>query len=151
MFCHEIMKPAITCGETEPVEKAAVLMRDREIGFVPIVDAHNHAVGVVTDRDLTLRVLAEGRPASTPCAAVMTREPIVCRPDDWLHDAEKVLMNARKCRIVVVDSAGLIVGVISLSDIAQAEGRLRVGKVFKEVVQREASAVVEEPVIGMPP
>jgi CBS domain-containing protein len=151
MLCSELMKPALTCREDDPVVKAAGLMRDRGIGFVPIVDGQGRALGVLTDRDLALRVVAEGRDAGVPCGSVMTLEPIVCRAGETLHHAERLLMEARKWRLVVTDEAGRCVGVVSLSDIAQAEGRYRTGKVLQDVIQREAPPVVEEFPALVPP
>lgn len=151
MFCKEIMRPPLACGESESAESAARLMRDHGMGFVPVVDAAGHAVGVLTDRDLAMRVLAAGLPATTPCARVMSRELVTCRPDDTLRRAEEKMREAQKWRIVVADGAGVCVGVISLSDVAQAEGAARTGAVLHDVLEREAPAVPAEPMLVMPP
>ncbi len=141
MLCRDTMKRnVITCSESDSVHWCAQLMRDWKIGFLPVLDRDKHVVGIVTDRDLAVRALAEGKPAFADCRSIMTRDPIVCRPDDDLRLAEEKMAAARKSRIVVVDEKGSCLGVISLSDIAQAENQRRAGEVLREVTRREASA-----------
>ncbi len=143
MLCRDIMRSPISCSETDPIDHCARLMRDCRIGFLPVLNAREQLVGVLTDRDLALRILAEGRPAATEAGAVMTRPPVTCSPEDRLKDAEDKLVKSRKSRIVVVDRGGTCAGIISLSDIAQAESKRRVGGVFKEVTRREAPVCEE--------
>jgi CBS-domain-containing membrane protein len=70
----------------------------------------------------------------------MTRDVRICRPDDELKEAEGKMSSARKSRLVVADDEGHCVGVISLSDIAQADSRRRAGGVLRAVTRREAPA-----------
>jgi CBS domain-containing protein len=129
------------CLETLSVQACAEMMRDNGIGFVPVVDADRQVVGVVTDRDLALRVLANDLPADTPVGQVMTCDVRICRSDDDLREAERKMSSARKSRLVVADEDGHCVGVISLSDVAQADSR-RAGGVLRAVTRREAPAQV---------
>jgi CBS domain-containing protein len=143
MLCREVMKTDVArCMETLSVQACAQMMRDNNIGFLPVVDAHKQVVGVITDRDLAVRVLAEDLPADTPVGLVMTMDVRVCRPDDELLAAEWKMSSTRKSRLVVVDDEGNCVGVISLSDIAQADSRSRAGGVLRAVTRREAPAHV---------
>ena len=110
----------ICCLTTDSVQRAARLMRDEGVGSVPVVrDQANELVGIVTDRDLTLKVLAEARdPNRTTIGDVMTREPITCRPDD---DAQKVLdlmAQHQLRRIPVVEAHNHIVGIVAQADVA---------------------------------
>jgi CBS domain-containing protein len=75
-------KDVARCLETLSVQACAEMMRDNGIGFVPVVDAAGQVVGVVTDRDLVLRVLANDLPSETPVGQVMTCVVRICRPDD---------------------------------------------------------------------
>lgn len=139
MLCREVMKSdPITCRESDTIGWCAQLMRDFNTGFLPVIDRENRLVGVITDRDIVLRAVAEGRPGSADVGTIMTPEPIDCRADDPLRIAERRMANGQKSRIVVTDAERRCVGVISLSDIAQAESRRRAGEVLKEVTRREA-------------
>lgn len=139
MKCGDLMKThVITCRETDTVHWSAQLMRDWKIGFLPVVDAKKRLTGVLTDRDLAVRVLADDRPFFTEAAQIMSANPVVCRSDEALSVAEERMTGARKSRIPVVDESGGVIGVISLSDVAQAEGRRRAGEILQEVTRREA-------------
>jgi CBS domain-containing protein len=113
-------------------------MRDGGFGFLPVCDASRKALGTVTDRDLAVRILAEGRAPSTPVDAVLTREVVACQPDDDLHKAEDLMGLYQKSRIMCVDGDGKLVGVISLSDIAQKEKGARAAQTLRQVSEREA-------------
>jgi len=143
MLCREVMKTDVArCMETLSVRACAEMMRDDNIGFLPVVDADKQVVGVITDRDLAVRVLADDLPADTPVGQVMTRDVRICRPDDELLAAEWKMSSTRKSRLVVADDEGHCVGVISLSDVAQADSRNRAGGVLRAVTRREAPAHV---------
>ncbi len=138
MLCRDVMKPNVFSGrDGDAVYACAQLMRDRGIGFVPVLDAEGRPIGIVTDRDLATRVLAERRPGDTPLYVIMTRDVLTCRPEDDLRVAEEIMTTARKSRILVVDAAGKCVGVVSLSDVAQAD-RARAGAVLRAVASRES-------------
>jgi CBS domain-containing protein len=143
MLCREIMKTDIArCAEALSVQACAEIMREDNIGFLPVVDADRQVIGVITDRDLAIRVLADDLPGDTPVGQVMTRDVRICRPDDELQAAEWKMSSTRKSRLVVVDDEGHCVGVISLSDVAQADTRSRAGGVLRAVTRREAPAHV---------
>ena len=142
MLCRDVMnKSVVVCNEGDRVADCARLMRDRCIGFVPVVDGGGQVVGVLTDRDLALRVLAEDLSPETPVRAVMTRDVRICRPWDSLRAAERKMAAVRKSRLVVADEDGCCAGVISLSDIAQADTRALAGHLLYEITQREARPV----------
>ncbi|WP_437760834.1 CBS domain-containing protein [Sorangium sp. So ce1389] len=142
MNCSELMKTDVACCKTsEPVERVAELMQARNIGFVPICGDDGAVVGTLTDRDLTIRVLAEHRRASSTRADdVMTRDVVCCRPDEDLSVAERLMSSHKKSRIVCVDDQKRPVGVISLSDIAERDGGARSSELLSSISQREARA-----------
>ena len=143
MLCADVMKKDVRrCRETVSAADCARMMRDGNIGFVPVVDVHDEVVGVVTDRDLALRVLAERLPGETPVGTVMTRDVRVCHPEDEVQAAGRKMAQVRKSRLVVTDARGRCVGVISLSDVAQADSRAHAGGVLRAVTHREAPAHV---------
>ena len=137
--CREIMKRPVVCirsGQT--VQEAAQLMRDRELGFVPVCDEHGLVVGVLTDRDVATRVGATGaRSNDTVVATVMTRNVVACRPTDRLSRAMALMRQHRVTRVLCTDSLGRAVGVLSLSDIAQYERPATVGRTLQAVALRK--------------
>lgn len=141
MLCGDVMLSyVVKCRVTDPVGAIARLMRDEKLGFIPIVDASDRPLGVVTDRDLAVRVLADELPASTPVAKVMTQMPLLtCYPDEDLRDAEERMAEQKRSRALVIDRAGRCIGIISLSDIAQFEDPIDAGKLMREVTRRESS------------
>lgn len=146
MLCRELMKKNVArCLEALSVEDCARMMKDNNIGFLPVLDADKRVVGVITDRDLAVRVLAEGLEPETPVGNVMTRDVRICHPDDKLQEAEWKMSTTRKSRLVVADDDGHCVGVISLSDIAQADSRTRAGGVLRAVTRREAPMQIALP------
>ena len=145
MLCRDVMLSYVyRCSGRESATTCARLMREHRIGFLPVVDPAGRPIGVITDRDLALRVVAEARPFTTPVQDLMTVESILtCRPDEDLASLETRMAQRRKSRAIVIDEHGACVGVISLSDIAQAEDTVRSGRLLREVTRREAVQVVK--------
>ncbi len=145
MQCKDVMLTLVfRCRKTTPVIKVAQMMRDEKLGFLPVLDDRGVAVGVITDRDLVMRVLAQGRPDTTPVGDVMTPGPLLtCSPDESLRALERRMSREKKGRALVQDSSGALVGVISLSDIAKAEwSTSRTGRLLRDVTHRESVAIV---------
>jgi CBS domain-containing protein len=88
-------------------------MRDESIGFVPICNAAGEPIGAITDRDLAIRVLAEGRAASEKVEQFMTRDVVSCPLGADLRDAQRLMRERRKSRVMVCDDRGRLVGVVS--------------------------------------
>ena len=139
MRCQDMMKRDVQCvSPADTAQDAAMRMRDENIGFLPVCDQNRQVLGTITDRDLALRVIAEGRPASTAVKELMTDEVIACRPEDDLRRAEELMARHRKSRIMCVSESGVLAGVISLSDIAQREKPARAAQTLRGVSEREA-------------
>jgi len=137
MLCSEIMKLDVECVSPKTsLREAARAMRDRNIGFLPVCDEERRSIGVVTDRDIAVRAIAEGCGDSTPVETIMTREVVSCRPEDELRHAHELMARHRKSRIVCVDRRGRVKGVISLSDLADLD-ELEGGSTLREVSARE--------------
>jgi CBS domain-containing protein len=120
--CNEVMtKNPVCCLPTDLVSKAAELMKSKDIGPVPIIENEQtrKLVGIVTDRDLALKIVAEGRdPKSTKTEAVMTRKVVTCRAEDDLQKALDAMSSHKLRRIPVVDNDNAIVGIIAQADVA---------------------------------
>jgi CBS-domain-containing membrane protein len=137
------MKRDVECArKNDTVKAAAKKMRDENIGFLPICEDGMRVLGTITDRDLAIRVLADdGKNADTQLGDVMTREVVSCKPSDDVRHAEELLAKHKKSRIMCIDDAGKLVGVISLSDIAQRDqGDRYVAQTLRHVTQREATS-----------
>lgn len=145
MQCKDVMLTLVfDCKMSMTAEECAQLMRAEHIGFLPVSDGDGRLVGVVTDRDLVVRVMAQKRPPSTPIGEIMSGRPfLTCTPGDDLRALERRMAEERKSRAVVEDADGKIIGVISLSDIAQAErSAARTGKLLRDVTHRESVSIV---------
>lgn len=144
ILCRDLMRTDVrTCRPTDTVSRCTKVMLQEDVGFVPIVDAVGRPIGVVTDRDIALRVFASKRTSRSHVASIMSESPISCRVDDTLQSAEAKLARCGESRIVVVDGKGRIAGIISLSDIALAEAPSRAGRLLKAIVQRRISEAKE--------
>jgi CBS domain-containing protein len=138
MLCEELMTSEVEVLEVgTSVREAARRMRDLNLGFLPIVDDAQQLVGVLTDRDIALRVVADDRPPDVPVDEVMTEDVISCRPDDDVERAEELMRVNQKARLVCLDEGGRVAGVISLADIAQYEDETRASSVIADVTARE--------------
>jgi CBS domain-containing protein len=122
MRAKEIMTANPRCvSATDKVGMVAQIMRDADCGSVPVVDDAGKVVGIITDRDLAVRVLArDERGSDTQVMDVMTGYPYSARPDDDLRHVEKVMVERQVRRVPVVDVDGRCVGIISQGDIARA-------------------------------
>jgi CBS domain-containing protein len=138
--CRDIMtEDLVYCLPADPVSKVAQLMKKEDIGPVLIVDNDQNKtlVGIVTDRDLALKVVAEGRdPKTTRVEEVMSRKLVTCHADDNIENAIKAMAQYQLRRIPVVDDNNRLVGIISQADIAtRVDEPEKTGEVVKEISQ----------------
>jgi CBS domain-containing protein len=139
MLCREIMKDNVMCATTQAtVADAAVVMRDEEIGFLPVCDVERNVVGTLTDRDIVIRVVAAGESTDQSVESFMTREVVACRSDDEVAVAQDLMSDLQVSRIICLSDEGLLEGVISLSDIAQVADGADASATLRDVSAREA-------------
>ncbi|GAB2761264.1 CBS domain-containing protein [Streptomyces bullii] len=120
---RDVMSPdAASVEPMTTVARAARLMRERDIGDV-LVAYDCDLFGVLTDRDIVVRAVAEGRdPEATPVGSLCTRPPVVTlAPDDTTDDAIALMRRHAVRRLPVVERGGCPVGIVSLGDLATAE------------------------------
>jgi CBS domain-containing protein len=125
MRVRQIMTPdPARCTPDTSAQKAAVLMRDNDCGSIPVVEstASNRLIGTVTDRDLAIRGLAQGKGPDTLVRDLMTPDPVSCVPDDEIEDLRQVMVQQMVRRVPVVDEDGALVGIVAQADIAREEG-----------------------------
>jgi CBS domain-containing protein len=109
----------VTVGSTASLDSVAQLMRDNDVGCVPVVD-EGELQGLVTDRDIVVRCLALGRqPAATPAGDVSSSEVQTVTPEDSLHTAAGIMRDHALRRLPVVDGRKLV-GMVTIGDLAGA-------------------------------
>jgi CBS domain-containing protein len=112
------------CSTEDNLKKAAEVMRYRDCGVVPVVDAEHRVVGMLTDRDICLAVAARNRKASdVKTGELINGKAIVCSPDDKLEDALKKMRKHQVKRLAAVGGSGELAGILSVSDILLAVGK----------------------------
>jgi CBS domain-containing protein len=122
MTCEQVMtKNPQCCLGSDTASRAAKIMKIEDVGAVPVCGSRDsrRLIGIITDRDLAIQIVAEGRdPSTTKVQDVMTREPFTCRLDDDLEAALRAMESNQIRRIPVVDNSGTLVGIITQADIA---------------------------------
>lgn len=134
-LAQDIMTPSPQCctGETT-LNDVANLMVEADCGEIPITDASNRLVGVITDRDIVCRAVAKGKNPSAMTAADIMTEPVVCvNQDTPLEDVLAVMEENQIRRVPVVDAAGCCCGIISQADVALNAREGQVGELVREV------------------
>jgi CBS domain-containing protein len=125
-----------------PVSEAARLMKEEDVGIVPVVErvggaeTRGRLVGVVTDRDIAIRHVAEGRTTDAPVRDVMSGGVKTATPDDSVETVMELMGREQVRRIPVVDERGSLVGVVSQADLARkARDSIRVEKTVEQISQ----------------
>jgi len=104
-----------TIGPEATIQEAAQQMRDGDYGVLPVVDGDN-LLGVITDRDIVVRAVAEDRSADTPIREVMTEGVISANEDDSVEDAAQIMSEHQIRRLPIVDADNRLVGIVSIGD-----------------------------------
>jgi CBS domain-containing protein len=138
--CSEVMtKDPVCCLPNDSVAKAAELMKSENIGSIPVIENEQtqKLVGIVTDRDLALKIVSEGRDAkSTNVEAVMTRKVVTCLVDDDLQKALDAMAEHQLRRIPVVNNDYKIIGIIAQADVAtRVDQPEKTSEMVKEISQ----------------
>jgi CBS domain-containing protein len=134
--CSEVMTPEPACCEPgEPLTRVADIMKREDVGAVPIVDSQSsrRLVGIVTDRDIVVKVVAGGRNMEAATVSdAMTSNPATCREDQDVNAAIANMAERQVRRIPVVDADGRLTGIIAQADVAT---RLHRDKATGELVE----------------
>ncbi len=118
---EEVMtRDPVTLPADSPVRDAAVAMRDADIGDVIVLEEGDQICGIVTDRDIALRVIGEGREPTTKLGEICTRDISTVSPETSVGDAVRLMSKEAIRRLPVVDG-GRPVGIVSLGDLAMEQ------------------------------
>ena len=131
---HEVMtdRPRVVTPET-PVSEAAQLMKNDDIGSLPILDGEQLA-GMLTDRDIVIRAVAEGKdPRGMPVREVASRELVTVNADEELSRALQLMASQQVRRLPVVDDDGRLVGILAQADVAVEAKEKDVGEMVEEI------------------
>jgi len=134
MRCSEIMTRDVrTAARETTLRDVAVMMRDGDMGSVPVVD-DGRLIGIVTDRDIVVRCVADGRDTSTPVSEAMTTEIFSVKPDDFAFEAVRLMGDKQVRRVAVVSEDGKLAGIISMADVAlETEDELEIAETLEEI------------------
>jgi CBS domain-containing protein len=132
--CREIMTQNVRAASRETtLRETAVLMRDGDCGAMPVVEA-GKLVGIVTDRDIVVRGIAEGKDAATKIGDVMTTEIYSVKPDDFVFEAIRLMGDRQVRRVPVVNEMGELAGIIAMADIAlEMEDEREIAATLEEI------------------
>jgi CBS domain-containing protein len=130
---REVMTPSPETVEPgKPTTEAAKLMRKADAGMIPVVE-NGDLVGTVTDRDIVLRVVAEGRsPEATTVGEIASPEPVTVEPEQELDEALKLMAQHQVRRLPVVEK-GRLVGVVAQADVAREGDEREVGETVEQI------------------
>jgi len=134
---HEFMTERPRCVTPEtPVSEAAALMASEDVGSLPILEGERLA-GVVTDRDIVVRGIAEGKdPRGMPVREIATRDPVSVSPEQSLDEALQLMASHQVRRLPVVDENDRLVGVLAQADVATKTGKEKaVGEMLEGISQ----------------
>jgi len=125
--CHEIMtREVATVRPDSSISEAARIMREVDCGALPVVDRQGRIVGMITDRDIAIRIVARERdPRFSRVEECMTRDVIVCHAGDSLTDCMRQMSRHQVRRIPIIDDDDRVIGIISQADIARETDRQR--------------------------
>jgi CBS domain-containing protein len=117
----------------KPVADAAKLMRDEDVGLAPVVEG-DRLVGTLTDRDIAIRVVAEGKdPASTAVREVASTDVVTVGPEQNLDDALSLMAQHQVRRVPVVEQDGRLVGVVAQADVARQSDEQQTGELVGHI------------------
>ena len=130
--------PVVTATPQTTIAEAARQMSKIDSGALPVVDG-GKVVGFITDRDIVVRGVATGASPDSPVSGIMSEEIHCCQADDSVADAAAHMGNHQIRRLVVLDEAGKLAGILSLGDIAVDYGAKQVGQTLENISDAPAT------------
>lgn len=132
--CRDIMTSSVTtAARVNTLREVATMMREGDMGSVPVV-ADGKLVGIVTDRDIVVRAVAEGKGPETSVADAMTTDIFSVKPDDFAFEAVRLMGDKQVRRVPVVDEDGKLAGIIAMADVAlEMEDEREIAETLEEI------------------
>ena len=127
------------CTPGTTLDQVARMMVQNDCGEIPVIDLNDRPIGVVTDRDIVCRVVADGKnPMAHTVETCMTQPVVTVRADDTLDDVVATMEKHQIRRVPVVDERGCCSGIIAQADLASVEPLAEVGELVREVSRHPA-------------
>jgi CBS domain-containing protein len=123
-----------TIEPSTPAREAAGILKSENVGALPISE-DGKLVGMITDRDLAIRVLAEGKDADTPVGEIASKDVVTVDPQQSLEDAARLMAEHQVRRLPVVEEDGKLVGILAQADVAQAGHDTLTGETVQQISQ----------------
>jgi CBS domain-containing protein len=123
---------------TDTVADVARRMNDIDTGAIPVVE-DGQIKGIITDRDIVLRVVGEQRSFDTPVSEVMTTDVQTCREDSSIADVIFQMQDKQVRRILIVDDKQALTGIVSLGDVAQEASARKAGAILEDISEAPAN------------
>jgi CBS domain-containing protein len=132
--CREIMTRNVTTATRRmSMREVAALMRDGDVGSLPVVE-DGRLVGIVTDRDIVVRGVADAKEAATEIGEVMTTEIFSVRENDFVFEAIRLMGDKQVRRVPVINEAGELAGIIAMADVAlETEDEREIAETLEEI------------------
>ena len=142
MLVEKLMTPdPESCRPESNLAEAAAIMWRRDCGVVPITDGESSVVGIITDRDICMKLALGGRlAAEVTVGEAMSRDVQTCTPVDDVREALELMQERQLRRLPVVNSDGKLVGILSMGDVVLST---RKGKGKKQVARRDAVSTLK--------
>ena len=129
------MTPSPTTVEpSTTVQEAARTMKSEDIGSLPIVEG-DRLVGVITDRDIAIRIVAEGKGAETTVGEIASKDVVTVDPQQSLEEAARLMSEHQVRRLPVTEEGGKLVGILAQADLAQTGQDALTGEVVQQISQ----------------
>lgn len=143
MQVKDVMTPGVECARpSATLQEAARMMRDLDVGALPVCGDNDRLVGMITDRDIVIRAIAEGQdPKNVRVKDAMTPDILYCFEDEGVDEAATLMKESQIRRLVVLNRDKRLVGIMSLADLAV--------KTRDEVLSGETLEQVSEPAFPM--
>lgn len=142
---REVMTPEpVCCTSNSNLRDVAQLMKEHDCGLIPVVDSEQSKkpIGTLTDRDITIRVVAEGKnPLELTTADCMTTPCITVHDDGSLEDCLNVMQENQIRRMVVVDKNGQCIGIVAQADIARKLNAKTTAEVVEQISEPNLQTV----------
>ena len=136
MHVQDIMtRDPACCAKDASAQDAARLMVENDCGEIPVIDSEGGLVGVITDRDICCRVVAEGKSSGTRVEDIMTQSVVTVTPDTDVDACCYTMESNQVRRVPVIDDAGKCCGMVSQADIARSDADANTAELVEEITK----------------
>ena len=141
MKVKDLMTGAVEFVHPEnSITQAAKKMTRNNVGSLPVINDGQEAIGIITDRDITTRVVSRGLdPTEAKVTEAMTEDPVFCKESDDTQTAAEIMKDKQIRRLLVKDDEGNFIGIIALGDIALNESKSLSGDVLEDISKPPSS------------